>query len=308
MVKNQRRALMYGGGAVLAWSTVASAFKLSLQHLSPSQLLLYAALVSTLALGGIVLLQGKGRLVLRQFRATPWRYLQSGLLNPFLYYLVLFGCYELLPAQQAQPLTYTWAILFSLLAVPLLGQKLKLWDLVAAVIAYAGVVVIATGGRLLQVEVESSLGYGLALLCTLLWSLYWIVNARDQGDPVVSLLLSFLIGLPLVFAASWHWDGLVLPNLQGLAGAAYVGLFEMGFTFVLWLKALKYAERTAPITNMVFLAPFLSLFFISTLVGETIAPSTFSGLALIVLGLISQQLGPRLKPLRRTKVADSGSL
>ncbi|WP_417348334.1 DMT family transporter [Ferrimonas sp.] len=308
MVKNQRRALMYGGGAVLAWSTVASAFKLSLQHLSPSQLLLYAALVSTLALAAMVVAQGKGALVRCQLRATPMRYLQSGLLNPFLYYLVLFGCYDLLPAQQAQPLTYTWAILFSLLSVPLLGQKLKAWDLVAAAVAYGGVVVIATGGQLLDFEMESPMGYGLGMLCTLLWSLYWIVNARDKGDPVVSLLLSFLIGLPFIFAVSWYRDGLALPSLEGLAGAAYVGLFEMGFTFVLWLKALKSAERTAPITNMVFLAPFLSLFFISTLVGETIAPATFTGLALIVLGLVSQQLGPRLRPLRRSKMADSGSL
>lgn len=295
MVKNQRRAMLYGMGAVLAWSTVATAFKLSLQHLSPSQLLLYAAIVSCVALGIIVVSQRKTHKLWLQFQATPWMYLQSGLLNPFLYYLVLFACYDLLPAQQAQPLNYTWAILFSLLAVPMLGQKLKRWDILAAVLAYSGVVVIATGGRLMDFEVGSYLGYGLALLSTLLWSLYWIVNTKDKGDATVSLLLSFMIALPFIFATSWYRDGLVLPSAEGLLGAAYVGLFEMGFTFVLWLKAMKSAERTAPITNMVFLSPFLSLFFISTFVGESIEKATFMGLALIVMGLLCQQLGPKLR-------------
>ena len=35
--------------------------------------------------------------------------LLPGLLNPCLYYLVLFKAYELLPAQQAQALNYSWA-------------------------------------------------------------------------------------------------------------------------------------------------------------------------------------------------------
>ncbi|WP_028113930.1 DMT family transporter [Ferrimonas kyonanensis] len=294
MVKNQRRAVQYGAAAVFAWSTVATAFKLSLGYMSPSQLLLYAALFSCIALSLIVILQKKTHLLRAQLQAAPGRYLQSGLLNPFLYYLVLFGCYDLLPAQQAQPLNYTWAILFSLLAVPMLGQKLRRWDLMAALIAYGGVVVIATGGDLRGFQVESYLGYGLALLSTLLWSLYWIVNTKDKGDPVVSLLLSFMVALPFIIATSWYRDGWAMPQWQGIAGAAYVGLFEMGFTFVLWLMALKSAERTAPITNMVFLSPFLSLFFIATFVGETIAPATFVGLALIVSGLATQQLGPRL--------------
>ncbi|MBY5992681.1 DMT family transporter [Ferrimonas balearica] len=294
MVKNQTRAMTYGIGAVLLWSTVATAFKLSLAQMTPAQLLLYAALASTAVLTLILGVQGKLGRLKGQFRANPLVYLQSGLLNPFLYYLVLFAAYDLLPAQQAQPLNYTWAILLSLLAVPMLGQKLRGWDIGAALLAYFGVVVIATGGDLLALNFERPLGVALALLSTLLWSLYWIVNTRDKGDPVVSLLLSFLIALPFILAVcAWRGE-LALPNWQGLAGAVYVGLFEMGVTFVLWLKAMRTAERTAPLTNLVFLGPFLSLFFIATFLGESIASATFIGLAFIVCGLLVQQLGPKL--------------
>ncbi|WP_345334665.1 DMT family transporter [Ferrimonas pelagia] len=291
--------MQFGIGAVLLWSTVATAFKLSLAHMSPVQLLLFASLSSAVGLTLILLLQGKLHLLARQWRANPSQFVKSGLLNPFFYYLALFAAYDLLPAQQAQALNYTWAILLSLLAVPMLGQKLRSWDVIAAVAAYIGVVVIATGGNIASLQFDSPLGVGLALLSTLFWSLYWIVNTQDKGDPVASLLLSFLVALPCIIAVcAWRGE-LYLPAWQGLVGAVYVGLFEMGITFVLWLTAMRSAERTAPLTNLAFLGPFLSLFFIAQILGEEIASATIAGLCLIVTALLLQQLGPKLSALRQ---------
>ena len=80
---------------------------------------------------------------------------------------------------------------------------------------------------------------------------------------------------------------------MGLLGASYVGLFEMGITFVLWLSALKLSETTAKVGNLIFLSPFLSLIFIHFFVGEDILASTFIGLILIVAGILIQQIKPR---------------
>jgi len=44
------------------------------------------------------------------------------------------------------------------------------------------------------------------------------------------------------------------------------------------------------VSNLIFLSPFLALFFIHFLVGETILPSTVAGLFLIVAGIGLQQL------------------
>ena len=82
---------------------------------------------------------------------------------------------------------------------------------------------------------------------------------------------------------------------QGLAGAAYIGAFEMGFTFVLWLMAMKLTNSTAKIANLIFLAPFVSLFLIWSILGEAIFPSTVLGLLLILLGLLIQKLPVRMK-------------
>jgi drug/metabolite transporter (DMT)-like permease len=287
----QQQATLLGLSTVLLWSTVATAFKLSLRYLSPIELLLFAGLVSTLVLGVILLLQGKLGLALRCSRKEYLLSLGLGLLNPFLYYLVLFKAYDLLPAQQAQPLNYTWAITLSLLAVPLLKQKIRWQEWLALLISYSGVLVISTEGDPLSLHFSDPLGVALALGSTVIWALYWIFNTRDKRDPVVGLFVNFLFGLPFVFAAYLWFEGLRVPELPGLLGAAYVGTFEMGVCFVLWLLALKMTENTARISNLIFLSPFLSLVLIHFLVGEAILPATYLGLVLIVVGQLVQRLG-----------------
>ncbi len=287
---DQRKATFYALGAVLIWSTVASAFKLSLRSLSPAHLLLYANFFSVLLLGIILLCRGELGRALPNSRREWLLSSGFGLLNPFLYYLVLFKAFDLLPAQEAQPLNYTWAITLSILAVPLLGQRLGLKELLAILVSYGGVLVIATRGDLLGLQFSNPFGVALALGSTVIWALYWILNVRDPRPPLAGLFLNFLCALPMVFIYCLLFTDLQLPDRAGLLGAVYVGCFEMGISFFLWLQALKYAASASRISSLIFLSPFLSLIFIRLLVGEEILPSTFVGLVLIVAGLLLQQM------------------
>ncbi|MDX2481393.1 MAG: DMT family transporter, partial [Desulfuromusa sp.] len=267
-----------------------TAFKLSLRHFSPIELLLYSGSFSTLLLGAILLFQGKFHLV---FQCSRREYLLSillGLLSPFLYYLILFKAYDLLPAQQAQPLNYTWAITLSLLAVPLLKQKIGWQQWLALLVSYCGVVVIATEGRPFSLQFTDPLGVTLALISTVIWALYWIFSTRDRRDPVVGLFVNFLCSFPFVFGYYLLTTEIRMPPLSGLLGAAYVGTFEMGICFVLWLMAMKLTDSTARLSNLIFLSPFLSLVFIHFLLGEEILAATFIGLVLIVAGLFCQRI------------------
>ena len=291
---SDKHAILFGLCAVVLWSTVATAFKLALAGLSPIQLVFVASLTSVVTLVAYLGIKGKLALLKPQFLRRPVLYLQTGMLNPFLYYLVLFKAYDLLPAQQALSLNYTWAILLPILSVPLLKQVLTKTDLAAAFIAYSGVIIIATKGDPFSLSFDSPLGIGLALLSTLFWCLYWIINTKDNGDAVVSLLLSFLIGLPLVTAVMLVQGDLPSWDPKALLAGVYVGLFEMGATFILWLMALKSASNTAKVSTLVFLSPVLSIGFISWILGEKIANSTFAGLGLILTALMLQQLLPQV--------------
>ena len=120
-----RQALLFGLTAVLLWSTVATAFKLALREIDVFQLLFYAVSSSAGVLLCIVWRQNKLPLVREYFKRHTGYFFLMGLLNPLVYYLVLLRAYDLLPAQQAQTINYTWAITLALLSVPLLGQKLS---------------------------------------------------------------------------------------------------------------------------------------------------------------------------------------
>lgn len=290
ILKDQRRATLFGLGAVAAWSTVATAFKLALKTLDVYQLLLVAVAVSLLSLTGVLAWQRR----LGELAATPprdrLRALGLGALNPFIYYLVLFVAYDRLPAQVAQPINFTWALTLSWLSIPLLGQKPRARDLWAGVVCYAGVFLIATGGSVAGFRTADPLGVGLALFTTVLWALYWIANTRSRLDPVVGLWWNFAGGLPLILVATLVMSDLHLDT-GGLLVATYVGAFEMGFTFVMWLTALRLAEVTARVANLIFLAPFLSLLLIHLVLGEHVRAATFGGLVLIVGGLMWQSAG-----------------
>lgn len=283
-----RRALIFACLAVLCWSTVATAFKLSLQYLSPLQLVWIASLFSGAMLLGLCAFQSKWHALRRSLR--NWRYyLLLGALNPLLYYLVLFEAYDRLPAQQAQALNYTWAITLALLSVPVLGHRLTRYDGVALVLGYLGALVIATQGAIFSWQFTDATGVALALLSTLIWAGYWLLNARLTDDPVCSLTLCFLFGIPMISAVILFDQGIPVIPWQGWLGGAYVGLFEMGVTFVLWLKALRLTDNTARISNLIFLSPFLSLLFIYLFLGEAIHLATPLGLGMIILGVAIQR-------------------
>lgn len=287
---NEQRALGLGLAAVLLWSTVATAFKLTLAELNPLQMVTVASMVSALALLVICAAMGKRKLIIPTLLANPFYYLLLGLINPLAYYLILFKAYALLPASQAQAINYSWAITLTLMAALFLGQQIRKQDWLACVMSYLGVVVIATQGNLLEWQFESPLGVGLALLSTLLWAGYWILNTKNQADPVVGVLLGFLLAIPFALALCWYedpdWQAI---STQGWLAVTYVGLFEMGITFVLWLSALKNTQNTARISNLIFASPFISLFLLATIIGETIHPTTLIGLVLIIAGLVVQQ-------------------
>ncbi|BDR14896.1 DMT family transporter [Vibrio sp. STUT-A11] len=301
---NERRALGFGLSAVLLWSTVATAFKLTLAEFTPIQMLCIASVVSALALIIVCGVQGKLNQLSDTFLSNPYYYLLLGLINPLAYYLILFKAYDLLPASQAQAINYSWAITLTLMAAVFLGQKVRVKDWITCALSYFGVIVIATKGDILGLNFESPLGVGLALLSTLLWAGYWILNTKNKADPVVGVLLGFLVAIPFAIAISLY-EGASWQQIspQGWLAVTYVGLFEMGITFVLWLSALKSTQNTARISNLIFASPFVSLILLATIIGEEIHPTTLIGLVLIIGGLVIQQIkfGKKVKTAKASQ-------
>lgn len=289
-MKSQGVAYKYALTAIFFWSTVATAFKVSLQYLSPFELVLYASLTSTFVLFIIIFIQKKFNAVKVHIKENFKSVLLLGSINPFLYYLILFKAYDILPAQEAQAINYTWALMLAFLSVIFLKQKLTLNDIVAGIVCYFGVLIISTKGEPFSLNFSNMDGVMLALLSTVLWSMYWILNTKSKVDSIVGLFSNFLVAMPIIIIYYLITQPIELPSFTGLLAATYVGVFEMGITFFFWLKAMQHAISTSKIANLIFISPFISLIFIYFIVGETIYPSTIVGLTTIVFGLIIQQV------------------
>jgi drug/metabolite transporter (DMT)-like permease len=295
-MEKQKQAYLYAITAVLFWSTMASAFKVSLRYLDFLHLLFFSSIASVAILFLILLIQNK----LSLFKGYSGKdYLCSvmlGFLNPFLYYVVLFKAYSLLPAQEAQPLNYTWSIVLVLLSIPILGQRIGFKSILAILISYLGVLVISTRGDLFGLTLSNPTGVVLALGSSVIWALFWIYNVKDKRDDVAKLFLNSLFGFAFISITLLIFSKTPIFDIRGLTGATYVGLFEMGVTFVLWLRALRLSRTTAQVSNLIYLSPFVSLVLIHLIVGETIMLSTITGLVFIVAGIILQQRWSKTTP------------
>lgn len=278
----ERKALMFALCAVLMWSTVATGFKLGLEHLLPLQLLLVGTFISWVLFGISASVCNTYKISLRELPTI----IVLGIINPFAYYLVLFGSYSRLPAQIAQPINITWAIVFALLAVPILKQKITRQGLAGIGLSYVGVLIVLSQNPIDADTPLSITGIALALSSTLFWALYWLFNTRCKSPPTAIMFHSFTVGLILVAAACWHGPG--WPDLQPttIFYGAWVGLIEMGVTYLLWQKAIRLTRNVGRLGQWVFLTPFLSLILIGTVLGEPIRATSVGGLMVIVGGII----------------------
>lgn len=285
----QNKAYLFASIAVLMWSTIGSAFKLTLNYLDPLQMLLYATFISSAVLFLIILVQRKLHLFRTTTRKQAIDSAVNSLLNPFLYYIILLYAYDILLAQEAMVLNYTWPVILTILSVFMLHQKIGWKSFLAIMISFTGIFVIATNGRPLELHFSNTTGVGLALGSTIIWALFWVNNVRDKRDEVIKLFFNFAFGFLYVLILTLIMGKFVLPELNAFIGVAYIGLFEMSLAFFFWLKGLRLSATTAKVSNLIFISPVLSLLFIRIFVGEPIQIATVAGLALILTGIVIQR-------------------
>lgn len=282
----QKSAYIYATIAVILWGTVATAMKMSMEYFDFFQLLFLSVFVSLITLLCVVAYQKKLKNI---FKWPAKAYLKSaifGLVNPFVYYIILFKAYELLPAQEAQPLNYTWPIMITLLSIPILKQKISFKNFMAIMISFLGVLIISTRGQLAEFSFSNPEGAAFGLASAVIWALFWVYNIKDERDEISKLFLNFLFGMIYITIALFMFSEFPKFSTQHFLSAAYVGLFEMGVTFIIWSLALKKSKQTAGVSKLIYLVPFISLLVIYFVLGEEIQESTLYGLAFIISGLI----------------------
>ena len=292
-MQSDSKAFAYGILAVVFWSTVATAFKIALRQVSYLELLVYSSLFSCFVLFLSIVFSGKSRILFEINLRIIYKSLLIGFLNPFLYYLVLFKAYSILPAQEALSLNYTWAIVLTFLSSKFQKKRIGLVSYISLLISFFGVLVIISKGRIVELKPSDPIGALLALSSAFIWGFSWILNVLSKTDDNLRMFLNFFFGAIFSFVYLSFSVSPTFPNLEVLIPICYVGLFEMGITFLIWNKALKYSTNPARVNNLIYLSPLLSIVFIGIILKEHIEYSSIFGLLLILSGIAIQNLFAR---------------
>ncbi len=280
---NTRKSYIFASLTVLLWSTVATAFKIALKYLEPAQLLLFSSTTSLIFFLIILIFNSKNNIDLSSISLL--KSMLAGLINPFLYYLILFEAYNLLPAQIAQPLNYTWVIVVTIFLAIFINKNFKFYNFIGLIISFLGVIVLSSQGKIDGIGEINLLGIILAMLSSFFWGIYWLINLKDRRNDFEKLFLNFLFGTIFIFIYIIFTSKIVF-QIEGVIAAIYIGLFEMGLTFFLWLKALRFSNNPQKTGNIIYLTPFLSLVFISIILNEPISIFSIIGLIFIIAGIL----------------------
>jgi drug/metabolite transporter (DMT)-like permease len=289
-MKVNTQSYIYALIAVLLWSTVATAFKIALYEINIVQLLTFSTGISTLVLTIIMVLSKRFALLKSIPKRSFFNLVGKGIINPFAYYLILFKAYSWLPANEAMILNYTWPIVLVVFTVIFLKQQFSLFDGVSIAISFVGVLIIATQGKILNVEFSNLFGVLLALGSSIVWAFYWILNMKNNVDAIIQLWISFGVGFLASLFLFLLQKNTILVSPTAIIASIYVGFFEMSIPFIMWHLALNKASKASNVSQLIFLSPFLSLMIISVVLKEKILITSIIGFIFILVGIFIQAI------------------
>ena len=278
-----RIALVLALIAVLCWSTVATAFKIALESLSPIQLLLNSSLVATVTL--LLISLGPKRL---EWVKHPWTIKRFFLLliaaglNPCIYYFCLFEAYDRLMAQQALALNYTWPFALVLLHGVIRLSFPKPLSLLYLLIGFTGILV-SSGAYSFSLNSIDYIGVLFALSSAVVWALYWLIQKIVTGDELINLTVSFSFASLILVIFIPFTDQMTMKDL---VSSCYVGVMEMAIPFYLWSMAVRRVDKPERIVTLMYLSPVLSVIWISLVLGEALYYNTIIGLILILISSV----------------------
>lgn len=282
-MKSDTKAYIYAACSVLSWSTVAVAFKTGLRLTTVSALVFYGVVTAFVLYAVALFVTGRYR-ELRKLRGRDLRAaLLLGLINPFLYYTLLFGGYDRLPAHIAQPLNYIWPILLTLFIALRRRQPVPKTKYIGLLISLAGAVAVSMES--VKSDTMSVLGFVCVVGSAVVWAFYWTMTVSEHTDSLVRLFVGFGVAV-IPCAIAYFVTASPAPTVQSLGAGVYVGTFEMCIPFLLWNRALRLTSKQYAVNQLSYFVPFLSLIPITILLHEHIAPVAIFGLILIIGGVM----------------------
>lgn len=278
MSDSRTRATIGGIVSILLWSSLA-VLTLGTASLPPFQVLaIVFAFAGLTGLAGNAI-DGRGLRALRQ----PWPAFLLGTLGLFGYHALYFIAFRHAPAVEANLVNYLWPLLIVVFAAFLPGVGLRAGQLVGTLVALAGVVVMLTRGRALDIDPAHAWGYAAAATASLTWAAYSVLNRRFAEVPSAAIAGPCLVVSALAAVVHCAAETTQAPDALQWVALLIMGIGPTGIAFRLWDGGTKRGDL-ALLGTLSYAAPVLSTGFLLASGRVDAHPTQAIALALLLLG------------------------
>jgi drug/metabolite transporter (DMT)-like permease len=281
---------LYAVGAILCWASLPAATGSGLDALSIEELLLYSFTSGALVLYGLeVALTRSFALSLPDLKTSL-----LGIWGIFLYHYIYYQAMARAPLAEAAILATTWSFWIVIFSSLLTYRRLQPALVFTALVCLLGAGLVIASGKTLSFDSHYLWGYGLALLCGLIWSSFSVGLSllKLRRDPMTAFTLYAALLSAVLFVASGPH---ALPSPGALLSAIYLGCVPLGLSFFLWNRAVS--GNMAVIGFLSYFTPPLAVLLVALVRGQAVSAQVVIGMALI---LAAAMMGKRVVESRRS--------
>ena len=209
-----------------------------------------------------------------------------GLPGTFFYYVFFYAGASILPASQAFIVNYMWPIMSVVFAWILLKEKMTVRKAIAIAVSFLGVVIV-TSADMVQLNTLVLLGALCCFFDAICYGVFTALNQKFHYDKPISVLINYTTTFVLATVYNLIRGDLFLPGIGQALGFCWNGAFTMALACMTWMWALE-SGKTAKISNLAYITPFLSLVWTALILKEKITVNAVVGLCVIVGGIFIQ--------------------
>ncbi len=274
----------YALGAILCWASLPAATGSGLKGLDVEALMFFSFTSAAL------FLYVQDVAVTRSFRLhiPNLKISLLGVWGIFLYHLVYYHALARTPLAEGAILTTTWSFWIVVFSSVVMFKKLTMGTMITALVGMFGAALVISTDKPVSFDMENTAGYGLALLCGLLWSSFSVALGRMnlKKDPMTAFTLYAAILSAIIYVATMPH---ATPSPQELRSAVYLGCVPLGLSFFLWNKALSGGNMVV-IGFLSYLTPPLAVLMVAILHGESISARLLLGMVIITAAAVGGRM------------------
>lgn len=282
-MSNRLKTNIYAFITVFIWATAFPVTKIIGDELSPNSVSLIrcaTAAVFMLVVGGSFGMKkpasGKDGLT----------FAAAGIMG-FALYLIFFtkGIGTLTSATSSVIIALT-PVMTAIAATKVFKEKINKVGWAAIGIAFVGVMILMFWQGTLSVNE----GILWTLLGAVMFATYNIISrflTKKGYSSIEIVAYGMLAGaLAMLWAVPGAMEEISSTNLVNVLCAVYLGLMPSAISYMLWAKAMSFAEKTSEVTNYMFVTPVLSTLLGFALLKELPDVGTYIGGVIIIVSVI----------------------